>query len=385
MKLSISWSELFREHARVLNFSQNRSGMNGRYSLPTERWREGEEVEFASEVVIESDTTVGFGNVLYTIGSFSSVVSPLQAGSTVGRYVSVGPGGSLARFRHPVEAVSTSSATFNFGRENVAPYFERYERDNQPVSKVAVPTPQPQQAPVWIGNDVWIGANVTLSGGVRIGDGAIVAGGSVVTRDIEPYSVVAGVPAVHRKWRFPDRVRSELLESRWWDLELGDMYALKLDFSDPNRFLSRLREVRAHLRACSPKVWLPIRSLASSLYSTDGVDDLVITSHSTLLGLDPGSGRLVGGKEGGRLIPLRVSGQELRVGDQPIVGISDDGKVQFYDSLDTPRVVSRGSSFHLKVGNQFVSVTPAGNVRFAAKPRAWEQFTSVASVLKAVS
>lgn len=381
MKLSISWSDLFREKAREINFSQNRSGMNGRYARPSERWREGDKVLFTPDVAIESDSTLGFGDILCTIGSFSSIVSPLRAGSTVGRYVSIAPGGTLARFRHPIEAVSINSAIFNFGRENVAPYFERYERANQPVNKVAVPTPQPQQAPVSIGNDVWIGGNVTLSGGVRIGDGAIIAGGSVVTRDVEPYSVVAGVPAIHRKWRFPEPIRSELLDSQWWDLELGDMYALKLDFSEPEKFLSRLHDIRARLRPYSPKIWHPIRTLAYSLYPTAEIDDLVITGHSTFLGIDPGSGRLAGAEASGKLTPLRASGLELRAGDQSITGISDDGIAQFGDASHTPQVVSRGSSFHLKVGDQFVSVTPSGKVMFVSKPLAWEQFTSAAMAL----
>ena len=44
-------------------------------------------------------------------------------------------------------------------------------------------------------DDVWIGANVTVVGGVRIGRGAVVAAGAVVTKDVEPYSIVGGVPA----------------------------------------------------------------------------------------------------------------------------------------------------------------------------------------------
>ena len=48
---------------------------------------------------------------------------------------------------------------------------------------------------VTIGSDVWIGANATILPGVSIGDGAVVAAGSVVSRDVESYTVVAGVPA----------------------------------------------------------------------------------------------------------------------------------------------------------------------------------------------
>jgi acetyltransferase-like isoleucine patch superfamily enzyme len=46
-----------------------------------------------------------------------------------------------------------------------------------------------------IGNDVWIGANVTVTDGVTVGDGAILAAGCVVTKNVEPYTIVGGVPA----------------------------------------------------------------------------------------------------------------------------------------------------------------------------------------------
>jgi acetyltransferase-like isoleucine patch superfamily enzyme len=48
---------------------------------------------------------------------------------------------------------------------------------------------------VRIANDVWIGANCIILPGVSIGEGAVVAAGSVVTGDVEPFAVVAGVPA----------------------------------------------------------------------------------------------------------------------------------------------------------------------------------------------
>jgi galactoside O-acetyltransferase len=52
-----------------------------------------------------------------------------------------------------------------------------------------------------IENDVWIAANVTVLGGTRIGRGAVVAAGAVVTRDVEPFAVVGGVPARVLKMR----------------------------------------------------------------------------------------------------------------------------------------------------------------------------------------
>lgn len=49
--------------------------------------------------------------------------------------------------------------------------------------------------PVVIGDDVWIGGRVTILPGVTIGGGSVIAAGAVVTGDVEPYSIVGGVPA----------------------------------------------------------------------------------------------------------------------------------------------------------------------------------------------
>lgn len=59
--------------------------------------------------------------------------------------------------------------------------------------------------PIVIENDVWIGANVTVLGGVTVGRGAIIAAGAVVTKDVEPYSIVGGVPAKHIRYRFGEK------------------------------------------------------------------------------------------------------------------------------------------------------------------------------------
>jgi acetyltransferase-like isoleucine patch superfamily enzyme len=46
-----------------------------------------------------------------------------------------------------------------------------------------------------IGDDVWIGANCTILDGVHLGNGAVIAAGAVVNKDVEPFSIVGGVPA----------------------------------------------------------------------------------------------------------------------------------------------------------------------------------------------
>lgn len=56
-------------------------------------------------------------------------------------------------------------------------------------------------APITIGDGVWIGARAIILPGVTIGEGAIVAAGAVVTKDVEPWTVVAGNPAKFIKKR----------------------------------------------------------------------------------------------------------------------------------------------------------------------------------------
>lgn len=55
--------------------------------------------------------------------------------------------------------------------------------------------------PVVIENDVWIGGRVTILPGVRVGTGAVLGAGSVVTKDVPPFAIVAGNPAVVKKYR----------------------------------------------------------------------------------------------------------------------------------------------------------------------------------------
>jgi len=89
-----------------------------------------------------------------------------------------------------------------------------------------------------IGNDVWIGNNVTVRYGVKIGDGAIIGSGAVVTKDVEPYSIVGGVPAKTIKYRFTPEQIDFLQQIRWWDKDLEWIKANKDLFRNIEKFMA---------------------------------------------------------------------------------------------------------------------------------------------------
>ena len=68
-----------------------------------------------------------------------------------------------------------------------------------------------------IGNDVWIGYEAVILSGVTIGDGAIIGSRAVVTKDVEPYTIVGGVPAKSIRKRFDDKTILKLENIRWWN------------------------------------------------------------------------------------------------------------------------------------------------------------------------
>ncbi|MEX2606844.1 MAG: hypothetical protein WD708_05820 [Kiritimatiellia bacterium] len=49
--------------------------------------------------------------------------------------------------------------------------------------------------PIFIEDDVWIAGKVVITAGERVGTGSVIAAGAVVTRDVPPWSIVAGIPA----------------------------------------------------------------------------------------------------------------------------------------------------------------------------------------------
>lgn len=73
-----------------------------------------------------------------------------------------------------------------------------------------------------IENDVWIGYGSTVMGGVKIGEGSIIGAGSLVTKDVEPYSIYAGVPARKVRSRFENcedlQKHLEMVQSKYRDI-----------------------------------------------------------------------------------------------------------------------------------------------------------------------
>lgn len=68
-----------------------------------------------------------------------------------------------------------------------------------------------------IGHDTWFGHGAQVRPEVTIGHGAVVAGGAIVTKDVPPYMVVAGIPAVPIRARFAPEIAERLIALAWWD------------------------------------------------------------------------------------------------------------------------------------------------------------------------
>lgn len=96
-----------------------------------------------------------------------------------------------------------------------------------------------------IGNDVWIGQNAVIMPGVRVGDGAIIGCNSVVSKDVEPYTIVAGNPIRVIRKRFNDELIKLLENFKWWDKPIDEIMKLipiltNSDLNETKRFLKKI-------------------------------------------------------------------------------------------------------------------------------------------------
>lgn len=82
----------------------------------------------------------------------------------------------------------------------------------------------------FIGHDTWIGAGAMIKPDVTLGHGAVVAAGAVVTKDVEPYTIVAGTPAKLLRPRQPRNIAERLIALGWWDWSHDEIRKALMDF-----------------------------------------------------------------------------------------------------------------------------------------------------------
>ena len=154
---------------------------------------------FSGKIKIGYATTLGYNNFFH-----GNIV--------VGKYCQIGANVAIHTTNHPTAYLST------YINKNL---FNGELKEHKETKKVTV------------GNDVWIGHNVIIVGNVTVGDGAVLAAGSVVTKDVEPYTIVAGVPAKPMRKRFSATIIQEIEALQWWDLPESELEKIKpLFFKD---------------------------------------------------------------------------------------------------------------------------------------------------------
>ncbi len=207
-------------------------------------------LEFPLTVRIEPYSMFITGGGLWSMGAFSYSQSTLPPETEVGRYCSISNAVTAFNSEHPSGWISTSPFSYN---PDAAPIFRRAIEDF-PKGSLYRPKEYDDRShnSICIGNDVWIGQNVQLKKGIRIGNGAVVAAGAVVTGNVEPYSIVGGVPARLIRPRFDGKTAERLEKLQWWQYRFTDFHGL--DPADIGKFLDGLEEriAKAELRKYSP-------------------------------------------------------------------------------------------------------------------------------------
>ena len=96
---------------------------------------------------------------------------------------------------------------------------------------------------VTIGHDVWIGSRAVIMAGVSVGHGAVIAAGAIINKDVEPYTIVGGVPGKPIRKRFDEQTVERLLASEWWTLK-PDLFKGR-DYSNVADMLDEIERIKA--------------------------------------------------------------------------------------------------------------------------------------------
>jgi phosphonate metabolism protein (transferase hexapeptide repeat family) len=155
------------------------------------------------------------------LGDYSYVVNDSEViYATIGKFCSIASHTRINPGNHPTWRASQAHFTYRaskyFPGESDDEAFFAWRR-SQPVS---------------IGHDVWIGHGAVIMPGIAVGDGAVVGASAVVTRDVAPYTIVAGVPARVLKRRFEPAIAERLQALAWWDWDHGQLQRALPDFRE---------------------------------------------------------------------------------------------------------------------------------------------------------
>lgn len=195
------------------------------------------------EAVFEPPCSIKWIGMLgkFRIGAFSYAVSGHFARATIGRYCSIGEQVQVGRSNHPLTGPSTSP--FFYSRETLFAIGREFKEaaayhDYKAPFRAFDMTPPGQ---IIIENDVWIGHGAYIRPGVRIGNGAVIGAMSVVTKDVPPYTVVAGNPASVRRSRLSPPIAAQLQELAWW--RFAPWQLTDIDFSNAATAIDQLKKL----------------------------------------------------------------------------------------------------------------------------------------------
>lgn len=195
---------------------------------------------FDGAVAIESPVEIGGGCAFFetnAIGYLSCIRPGARAlNASIGRYVSTAENVVIGPQQHPLDRISTHVFTYHSNVKTLES-LKAYQEIADPEQRIPCAlTPR-----TTIGNDVWIGRNAIVMPGLTIGHGAAIGAGAVVTKDVAPYTIVAGVPAKPIRKRFNDALIEDLLASSWWDYDIAPLKGL-FSYTDIPGFLGLLAQ-----------------------------------------------------------------------------------------------------------------------------------------------